>query len=185
MRVFVAVFPPPEVRRIALDAARDAAKDLGDRVRWTSPDNVHLTLKFLGDAPREKLEDIQAALREVCARHEPFDASLASFGAFPSARRARVAWADVGAGSEEVRALAADVEEALEPLGFGREKRAYVPHATLGRVRGRPVGLDLPAVVPGEPGFRVARVELVESTPGPGGSVYETLEGFELGGYSR
>lgn len=185
MRTFVAVFPPLEVRRIALEAARDAARGLGDRMRWTRPENVHLTLKFLGDVPEERLEALCAALREVRGLHAPFDASLASFGAFPSARRARVAWAGTGAGSEELRALAADVEKALAPLGFEREERPYVPHATLGRVRGRPVRLDLPAVVPGEPDFRVARLDLVRSTPGPEGSVYETLEGFGLESYSK
>ncbi len=185
MRAFVAIFPPPEVRRVALEAARGAARNLGDRVRWTRLDNVHLTLKFLGDVPEEKLEDIGAALMEVCANHASFDASLASFGAFPSARRARVVWAGVGTGSEEVRALAADVGAALGPLGFGHEERAYVPHATLGRIRGRPVSLDLPASVPGELGFGIARIELVKSTLSPGGSVYEALEGFGLGGYSK
>ena len=114
-------------------------------------------------------------MRKVCADRAPFDASLSIFGAFPSTRRARVIWAGTGAGSEELRALAADVEAAFEPLGFGREDRTFVPHATLGRVRGKPVRLELPAVVPGEPGFGISRVELMESRLAAGGAVYETL----------
>ena len=178
MRVFVAVFPPPEVRRVALESARSAARDLGERIRWTRPENVHLTLKFLGDVPEEKLEGVRCALRVVARAHAPFDAALQSFGAFPSPRRARVVWA--GAGSEELRALAADVEAAFEPLGFGREGRAYVPHATLGRVRGKPARLELPAAVPGEPGFGISRVELVESRLTAEGAVYESLESMDL-----
>ncbi len=178
MRAFVAVVPPPEVRRAALDAARRAIPD--DRVRWVRPDNFHLTLKFLGDVPEGRLEGVVAALRRPCANRAPFDAVLSGFGAFPSARHARVVWVGVGAGSEETRALAADVDAALGPLGFGREARPYVPHATLGRVRGRPVSLRLPPVIPGEPGFRVGRVELVKSTLTAEGSVYETLEAFTL-----
>ena len=144
-------------------------------MRWTPPENVHLTLKFLGEIPEGEIEHIGAALRKVCGDHTPFDASLSSFGAFPSARRARVIWAGAAAGSEELRALAADVEAAFEPLGFGREDRTFVPHVTLGRVRGKPVKLELPAVVPGEARFEISRVELMESRLAAGGAVYETL----------
>lgn len=152
-----------------------------DRVRWTRPENVHLTLKFLGEVAEEQVEQIGAALRRVCAVHAPFDASLSRFGAFPSERRARILWVGVGAGAEEVAALASDVDAALEPLGFEREGRPYVPHATLGRVRGKPIRLELPAAVPGEPGFGVSRVELVQSTLAAGGAVYEALESLALG----
>ena len=144
-------------------------------MRWTRPENVHLTLKFLGEIPEGEIEHIGAALRKVCGDHTPFDASLSSFGAFPSARRARVIWAGAAAGSEELRALAADMEAAFEPLGFGREDRTFVPHVTLGRVRGKPVKLELPAVVPGEARFEISRVELMESRLAAGGAVYETL----------
>ena len=153
------------------------------RVRWTRPDNFHLTLKFLGDVvPEERLEEISAALRTACARHAPFDAGLTGFGAFPSARRARILWSGVGRGADAVRALAADVDAALEPLGFVREGRPYAPHATLGRVRGRPASLELPPAVLEECGFRVERADLVKSTLTAEGPVYETLEGFALGG---
>lgn len=178
MRVFVGIFPPASVGQAALRTAQTAARGLGGRIRWTRPGNVHLTLKFLGEIADEQFDPVRAALREVCGKHVPFGASLSGYGAFPSARRARVVWA--GAGSEELCALASEVDAAFEPLGFGREERAFVPHVTLGRVRGRPIALDLPAAVPGEPGFEVSRVELVRSTLATGGSVYESLESFEL-----
>lgn len=161
-----------------LEAAQRAIPTNG--VRWTRPDNFHLTLKFLGEVPEEKIEQIGAALQRVCADHAPFDASLSRFGVFPSTRRARIVWAGTGAGSEELRTLAADVETAFEPLGFEREGRTFVPHATLGRVRGKPVKLELPAAVPGEPGFGISRVELMESTLAAGGAVYETLQSLAL-----
>ena len=183
MRTFVAVFPPPGVRRAVLEAARREIS--GERVRWTRPHNFHLTLKFLGEVPEERLEEIAAALRQTCARHGPFDASLSGFGAFPSARRARILWVGVGAGSDEVRVLAADVDAALEPLGFGGKERPYAPHATLGRIRGRPASLlELPPIAPEERGFRVGRADLVKSTLTAEGSVYETLESFALVGES-
>ena len=150
-----------------------------DRVRWASPENVHLTLTFLGDVREEVLGDLHAALEEVCAGHAPFDVELAGLGAFPSAQRARVLWTGVGAGFEELRSLAADLDDAFAHLGFGREERPYTPHLTLGRVRGRPVSFDLPPDA-GGPEFRVQHVELVESTLTQGGAVYETVGAFAL-----
>jgi RNA 2',3'-cyclic 3'-phosphodiesterase len=179
MRAFVAVFPPPEVRREALSWARRLLSD--DRVRWTRPENVHLTLKFLGDIRGEALGGIGVALGEVCAEHAPFDAVLAELGTFPSTRRAKILWIGIGAGSDRLRALAADVDDALAPLGFECEKRPYVPHLTSGRVRGRPLNFDL-ASGAGGMRFRVKRVELMESTLAAEGATYRTVGDFALGG---
>ena len=179
MRAFVAIFPPPEARRGALAWAKRLPSE--DRVRWTRPENIHLTLKFLGDIRAETLDGIRTALEEVCAEHAPFDAALAELGAFPSARRAKILWIGVGAGSERLRSLAADVDDAFALLGFEREKRPYVPHLTVGRVRGRPMKLDLPSGVEGN-GFRVGRVELMESTLSAEGATYGTVGVFTLRG---
>src|ERR687894_1412208 len=105
MRAFVAVFPPSEVRREALAWARRWSSD--DRMRWTRPENIHLTLKFLGDIRAEALDGIRDALGEACAQHASFDTALAELGAFPSARRARVLWVGVGAGFDQMRFLVA------------------------------------------------------------------------------
>ncbi len=142
-----------------------------------------MTLKFLGDVREEALDDLCAALGETCARHAPFDVDLAGLGAFPSARRACILWAGVGANSDLLRALVTDLDATLAPLGFEREERAFVPHLTLGRVRGRPASFDLPPDAQG-PGFRVRRVELVKSTLTSEGAVYRTVRAFALRGSS-
>jgi RNA 2',3'-cyclic 3'-phosphodiesterase len=183
MRAFVAIFPPSEIRAATVARAREAVRHLGDRVRWPKPENVHLTLKFLGDVREEALDDLCAALGETCARHAPFDVSVTKLGAFPSARRARILWASVGASSDLLRALVADLDATLAPLGFKREERAFVPHLTLGRVRGRPASLDLPPDAQ-DLGFRVRRVELMKSTLTPEGAVYRTVRAFALRGSS-
>jgi 2'-5' RNA ligase len=177
VRTFVAVFPPPEVRRKSLISARRLRPD--DRVRWARPENVHLTLKFLGEVREEAIEGLCAALGEVCAGHAPFGVTLAGLGAFPSARRARILWADVGAGSDRLRSLAAGIDSAFAPLGFEREKRPYVPHLTLGRVRGRPTSVDLPSDTE-ELEFVVRDVKLMESSLSTEGATYRTLETFAL-----
>ena len=147
-------------------------------VRWSRPERAHLTLKFLGDVAEEELGPVAKTLELVCLRHGPFEARPSSFGAFPSPRRARIVWAGIGEGSESLRALAEDVEASLEPLGFEREGRAYMPHLSLGRARGRPVSVDVAETPPPVPGFSAQGVELVESVPG--GSTYSTLATYPL-----
>ena len=178
MRAFVAVFPPPEIRRALAGAARELPV-VGD-VRWIRPENVHLTLKFLGDIPEDVSDRIAEALDSLRPRHRPFEARLSGFGGFPSSRRARILWAGIGEGSEPLSALARDVETSLEPLGFEREDRAYLPHLTLGRARGRPMALEAAEITSPIPGFRVRSVELVESVLGGEGATYSTLATYPL-----
>jgi 2'-5' RNA ligase len=175
VRTFVAVFPPPEVRRALVGAAHELP--VVGEVRWVRPENVHLTLKFLGDVSEDDLDRVAEALEPVRLRHGPFEAGLSGFGAFPSSRKARIVWAGIGDGSEPLRALARDVEASLEPLGFEREDRAYVPHLTLGRSRGRPVALEAVEAPSAIPGFTVRNVELVESVLG---AAYSTLATYLL-----
>ena len=176
VRTFVAVFPPPEVRETLVRAARKLP--VGGEVRWVRPANVHLTLKFLGDVAEADLSRVAEVLEEIRGRHEPFEVALCGFGAFPSGRRARIFWAGIGEGSERLRALARDVEDSLEPLGFEREARPYTPHLTLGRARGRPASLDaVEASAPG-PHFRVRRIELMKSVLDSGGADYSTLAAY-------
>jgi RNA 2',3'-cyclic 3'-phosphodiesterase len=177
VRTFIAVFPPLEIREEALARAR--CLFLGERVRWARPENVHLTLKFLGDVREEGLDDLCATLEELCGRQVAFDAGLAGFGAFPSARRAQILWAGIGAGSSELRSLAANLDTALASLGFERDKRPYMPHLTLARTRGKPASFEPPPEeYLGE--FRVRHVELTESTLTPEGATYETVRAFAL-----
>jgi 2'-5' RNA ligase len=184
VRLFVAIFPPPEVRRAALESARQSlVEGQRDLIRWVPPENAHLTLKFLGDLEREAVPGVEAALAAVCARHGPFGVRLSGMlGAFPAERRASVLWAGISEGSEDLSLLAADVEAALEPLGFPAAGRPYRPHLTLGRARGRPLRLELPRSAVTLPGFRAERVWLVESSLGPKGASYRGVEGYPLGG---
>lgn len=176
MRIFVAVFPPPEVRQNLIEAARDLPTEA---FRLTDPERVHLTLKFLGEVPPESVPDIASALEPATNLGAAFDAATAGFGAFPSARRARILWAGIGEGAEELRALARAVDDLLEPIGLAREDRSFVPHLTLGRAR-RPVSLDLTGTGQPERRFAVRKLELVESRQAGSGVTYESLAEYRL-----
>lgn len=178
MRTFVAVFPPPEVREALFRAARDlpASKDF----RLVSQEKIHLTLKFLGEVAEDKLSGVAQALQPLRESREPFEVSTSGFGAFPSERRARILWAGVGEGSGPLRTLAQEVEALLESAGFEREGRPYVPHLTLGRVRGRPVKLDTVEGPSPALRFAVAGVDLVQSVPGEHGVTYSVLQTYSF-----
>jgi len=177
MRAFVAVFPPPEARRALIEAAK-AHPDF----RLTDPRRVHLTLKFLGDVSPSALPRIIAALEPVRDEHEPFDTVTSSFGAFPSPRRARILWAGLGEGAEQIRALAETVEACLEPEGFAREDRPFVSHITLGRAR-RPASFDAAGADLPELRFTVSGVDLVQSKHEATGVAYSTLARYEFQGF--
>jgi 2'-5' RNA ligase len=181
VRLFVAVFPPPETQKALARAAIDLPIPKG--FRWTKPENIHLTLKFLGETPEEAVPGITAALRLLSEASEPFTVVPNSLGTFPSVRKARVLWAGIGPGAAPLTRLADGVERALLPLGFEAEKRPYVPHLTLGRTRGRllsmeGVEMDLGTRIPG---FTAHRLVLAKSVPGESGVTYPEAAALEFG----
>ena len=180
MRIFVAVFPPREVQRDLIRAARTIP---ADAFRLTAPERVHLTLRFLGETPPELLPRITSSL-EPMSRHEPFEATTSHFGVFPSARRAKILWSGIAEGAEQLASLAHTAGALLEPEGFAREARPFVPHLTLGRSR-RPVFLDPTTADHPEHRFAVRKVHLVHSKPTGAGVTYETLAEYGLQLVSR
>jgi 2'-5' RNA ligase len=178
MRAFVAVFPPPEVQQALHRAALTLPS--GDAFRLTAPAKIHLTLKFLGEVSEETLDRANESLAPIGEGHEPFEVATSDFGVFPSERKARILWAGVGEGSERLRDLARDVESALEAAGFEREARPYVPHMTLGRARGRPVGFEAGGVRAPALRFTVSALDLVRSVSGAGGVTYSSLAAYPL-----
>jgi 2'-5' RNA ligase len=136
MRLFVAIDLPGEVRD-AIGELIARLKPLCKSARWTRPEAMHITLKFIGhaigDADAQKLADARAALATVRS-DAPVEMQFRGVGFFPDARRPRVVWCGVEA-SANLAQLAADVERALEPFGIPREERAFVPHLTLARFK--------------------------------------------------
>ena len=176
MRAFVAVFPPPEVQEALHRAA--LALPSSEAFRFTAPEKIHLTLKFLGEVPEETLVRTRDSLGPACEGREPFEVETSGFGVFPSERRARILWAGVGEGSGQLRDLARDAESTLATVGFEREVRPYLPHLTLGRVRGRPVGFDASGVRAPTLRFMVGGMDLVKSAPGDGRATYSSLSAY-------
>ncbi len=104
------------------------------KVRWSRPEQFHLTLKFIGDIDNRQLPTVCQSLREVCAAVDPFAIELSGLGTFPKNKPPRVVWAGVHDPAEQLRKLAEQIDERLGQLGIAREIRQFNPHLTLGRV---------------------------------------------------
>ncbi len=152
MRLFVA-FDLSETVRARLAAflrelERSESSAAAAAVKWVKPESLHLTLKFIGEQPEEKLPAVMDALSSI-PTPAPLELSFRGFGCFPNERQPRVFWVGVEA-PPDLGALAGSIEAALEPLGIAREQRAYSPHLTLGRLKdgaGRTPALRLRSLV--------------------------------------
>ncbi len=102
------------------------------RGNFTRKENLHLTLRFLGEIGLNQIMQIKKALEATAAAAAPFSMELGEWGQFPS-RRGKILWIGIGKGIEPLKALASDLESNLEKQGFEREKKAFRPHITIGR----------------------------------------------------
>ena len=131
MRLFVALNLPETVRQ-SLSTCVRPLQSMGFALRWMTPAQVHLTLKFLGDVQPERAHELIAALGRACTGARPVTLSLGGFGVFPHYNRPRVVWVGV-APEPALELLQHRMEQEFAPLGFPTEARPFRPHITLGR----------------------------------------------------
>ena len=131
MRLFVALNLPKKERDRIYRVSR-LLRECQLPVRWVEPEHYHVTLKFLGEVPEDRMDGVQDALNHVASTNVKLDLAVEGFGAFPTIRRPQVIWVGIEP-SPALRCLKQDVEWALMGCGFERETRAFHPHLTLGR----------------------------------------------------
>lgn len=136
IRTFIAVEVGNDVKARAGDLIR-RLKRTGADVKWVEPQNMHITLKFLGDVPNVEVPDVCRVVSEAVAGQPSFEVEFTSAGAFPDNRRPKTLWLGVGEGEglERLQQLNEAIEERLHSeMGFARERRRFHPHLTIGRV---------------------------------------------------
>lgn len=179
IRSFIAVEIPQPVRRSITRFVRETIGP-GYPVRWTREDNLHLTLKFLGDISDGQREVISTALETLAAESRRFQFSLNTVGCFPSPRSARIVWLGADVGRDALTSLQRALDLGLSPLGFKPEPREFSPHLTIGRVK---VPLDATALTAlpfRSEVFSVDALVLFKSTLLPAAPVYDKLGEFQL-----
>ena len=174
-RLFVAIRPPEPIRDLLIDAMNDSAD-----FRWQDEEQLHLTLRFIGEVERPVADDLAAALTRI--RAEPFELRMAGTGRFEQ-RSGGALWAGVEP-KAPVAALAAKVERVCQETGLEPERRAFHPHITLARWKGRRTRevhdfLERHRGLASEP-FAVTEFTLYESRLSRHGAHYEAVAGYGL-----
>jgi len=185
VRLFVALEIPDAVREnltAQIEELRElSTKVAGKRLRWVRPENLHVTLKFIGEVSPTKLDGIRNMLSAIRS-DAPIDLKFHGLGFFPNENHARVLWAGIDA-STNLTSLAGDIDGTLESQGIARERRAFTPHLTLARIE--PPGLheNLRACVQRNSArefgsFQTRKFYLIESMLKPSGTEYTALASF-------
>ncbi len=134
IRTFIAIPIDAKVQSAAKGLVH-ALQDSGDGVRWVPLDNLHLTLKFLGEVDNTLIPEVCKTVRECCEPTPVTELHVCGVGGFPNAERPRIVWAGIETGGDVLAALVERLEIAFAKLGFKREPRDWMPHLTLGRTR--------------------------------------------------
>lgn len=184
MRLFVALDLPDAVRERLRDLMTQL-KTACPEARWVRPEGIHVTLKFIGHVDAIKADAIREKLRTI-RNERPVEVELRGIGFFPNDKRPRVAWAGVH-GSANLAKLAADIEDAIAPLGIERESRQYSPHLTLARINPEKVQRPhIEKLVAAATKFEDANFgsahatefHLYESVTKPSGAEYRIIESY-------
>jgi RNA 2',3'-cyclic 3'-phosphodiesterase len=182
VRLFIAIEIPENIRTAFASLLKEF-RSTAPQVKWARAENLHVTLKFLGETESAKLSALQNVLSTVRSP-EPVNLEFSGLGFFPNEKRPRVFWAGMEA-SANLKKLAADVDQSAHRLGFALEERPFTPHLTLAR-------FSLPGVPPkllqgmkektAQPfgSLRTQEFHLIESKLKPTGAEYTTLQTFRF-----
>ncbi len=134
IRTFIAIELPEGVKSFLKELVA-RLRSSGGNVKWARPESMHLTLKFLGNVSQDQVETITERLTPFFGRQERLPLTVAGTGAFPTLVKPRVIWVGLRNASGRLTPMVTELEGLLEPLGFQKERRAFSPHLTLGRVK--------------------------------------------------
>lgn len=181
IRAFIAVPASDQVRELVKETVGNL-RGAGADVKWVEPENVHLTLKFLGNITPEAVENLRVTLRHALKGYKAFEVTAGRVGCFPGGGRApRVIWIGLEGAVDLLKGIAAKVDETCAGLGFEREMRPFRAHLTIGRVRRgsgrlRELSESVKCTEFNPLKLRVDRVNLVRSRLSPRGPTYTVLE---------
>jgi len=186
LRIFICIEVPTSIKQ-RIEKLQQDLRTLNEPISWTRPDNVHLTLKFLGDVKSSRLPKITAACESAVHGLTEFEIEVTGAGCFPSARAPRVFWIGLHDASSCLKKLHERIEDELAREGFEREGRGFSPHLTIGRARDpRKAGVvaERLIVIGFEPEwFQARKVIVMRSQLNPKGSIYtpQAVIGLEEG----
>jgi RNA 2',3'-cyclic 3'-phosphodiesterase len=185
IRTFIAVKLPDHVIRKLSELQKDLKK-LGLRMKWSRPENIHLTLKFLGDIYQEDVDPVCRIVDASFKGIKPISLCAAGVGFFPGIRRPRVLWTGISGQTDLLGKMHYAIDEGLHSLGFERDERRYTGHLTLGRFKGQQDPEPLIDMMKSykdmiSDDFLVDAVFVYKSDLKPSGPIYTNLSSIRLG----
>lgn len=183
MRTFVAIELPAQIKE-QIASVQAELKKTSAQVSWVKPDNIHVTLKFLGEVSEEKIDAVYSATQVGCQGRKTFRISLKGLGGFPNLKRPRVIWVGTSQGEKELVDLQSRIETELEKKGFPKEERKFTPHFTIGRIK-FPKGIEtlsekVERAEFATPEFEVKEIVIMQSQLHPSGAIYTPLKKVPL-----
>ena len=180
LRTFIGFEIPGEVLSQIHDL-QARIKVYGLKIRWVRIENIHLTLKFLGDVEAVKINEIADAVSKSAQGYAPISLQAKGIGAFPSIKRPRVLWVGLSGQLESLVGLQKALDENLEMLGFPKEKRPFKGHLTMGRIKDKIEVKKFGDALMDSRGFEseiftADRIILYKSELKPSGAVYTKLK---------
>jgi 2'-5' RNA ligase len=178
LRCFIAIQIPDSIRREIRDLLNILKKYDAD-IKWVVPENIHLTLKFLGNTAEGLLPRIAESLRTVASSFEPFYITIYGTGLFPDKKFPKVIWIGIEH-SEMLMKLYGNIDQTMSLIGYQKEGREFQPHLTLGRIKARKgiihIVNELDTVQKKDFGtFQVDMIKLMKSELNPKGAQYTSL----------
>ncbi len=179
LRVFIAVDIDDPLILSRLERIKEAIIATGVPMKPVETNNIHITLRFIGEIPRWRVEEIKEHVFSNL-QGEPFDITFKGIGAFPSISRPRVVWVGVSRGAEILKKYRDIIEDRLGELGFPRERQRFTPHATLARIKGSKNIRNLIKILQEYSDYevgsmKVKTIRLKKSILTRSGPIYETL----------
>jgi 2'-5' RNA ligase len=187
MRCFIAINIDKEIKSALSSLQKQLRESInvkkGD-INWVNPDNMHLTLKFLGEIKDEKAVEICNIVKAAAGRHKSFELDIESVGHF-GGRSPRVLWVGTGEGKENLLKLQEDIEKSLALAGWPEETREFAGHLTLCRIRHPVAGMKLAQASDSYKDFKVGTLSadavcVYQSELKPAGPVYTALGNYKL-----
>jgi len=184
IRTFIA-FKLPKNIIFSISEIQNRFKSYAFNARWINPENIHLTLKFLGDINYTDIEKVGKTIINAVNSHASVSLAVKGAGVFPGIKRPRVIWVGLTGEIEKLVSIQNDIEENLEKLGFPREKRPFRGHLTLGRIKGKMNPQKLLNVIKKFEKFEselfvADKIFLIKSDLKSTGSIYTELKSISL-----
>ncbi|MBT7290620.1 MAG: RNA 2',3'-cyclic phosphodiesterase [Chloroflexi bacterium] len=135
LRCFIAIELPQQIKIVLSQLQILLGKERDNSIKWVNPNNIHLTLKFLGSINSDSIPLITDAMKSCIKTTSPFSLSIGDTGAFPNTQSPRVSWVGLKGDSGALLKLQKQLDQVLSEIGFAPETREFSPHLTLGRIR--------------------------------------------------